>query len=76
MAIHGQRVTVDVASVERTRNSSSGNPTFTLNTSHGVYRTEPDSQVNHFLSENTTGHHELVLSERARVTDIATPRTR
>lgn len=50
------------------RTTASGNPVFDLHAETGSsFRTEPDAQVNCYISDRTRGEHILTLNDHGRV---------
>lgn len=76
MKIHtaaGDHVTTTIVKVNRRSNTPSGNPRWRLITQHGVFETEPDTQVSHMITDRLTdkgrrrGLFDLTLNSAGRV---------
>lgn len=68
---HTHIVEATITDVIRRQNTTSGNPRWSLQTSRGVYNTEPDAAPVYSITGNETGPHLLHVDSRTnRVVQI------
>jgi len=63
-------VTSTLQGVQRLKNSPDGNPNFRVFTMHGSYRTEPNAQVNHLITNFIGKLCRLTFNERGNIIGV------